>query len=90
MPYLAHITETHCDTLTVLAINMREQPEQIRAFLVDLAIKLPILVNPDDATLLAYGLRGLPVALSIAPDGTIAHRAVAPVQPSDLAPFSNQ
>jgi thiol-disulfide isomerase/thioredoxin len=85
MPYLAALAETQSDTLTVLPINMRERLDQVRMFVGELGIRLPILVDPDDATLLAYGVRGLPVSFLIAPDGTIARRIVGPVQPGDVA-----
>jgi hypothetical protein len=64
---------------------MREQPEQVTAFVNEIGVKLPILLAPDDATLLNYFVQGLPVSFLIAPDGTIARRILGPVQPSDLA-----
>lgn len=84
MPYLAELAETQGDTLTVLAVNMREQPAVVAAFVAELGIDLPILLNPDDATLLAYGVRGLPLSILITPNGTVARRILGPVQPGDL------
>jgi thiol-disulfide isomerase/thioredoxin len=82
MPYLDTLAADNL--LTVLAINMREQPEEVRVFVAELGIDFPILLNPDDATLLAYGVRGLPTSFLIAPDGTIARRILGPVQAADL------
>jgi cytochrome c biogenesis protein CcmG/thiol:disulfide interchange protein DsbE len=84
MPYLASLADAHSDTLTVLAVNMREQPDEVRAFAAELGLRLPILLDPDDATLLAYGVTGLPTSFLIAPDGSLARRIPGPVQPGDL------
>jgi thiol-disulfide isomerase/thioredoxin len=84
MPLLAAAAQEHADTLTVLAVNMREQPEEVAAFLAELGVSLPVLLDPDDATLLAYQVRGLPVSYLVAPDGAIARRILGPVQPGDL------
>jgi thiol-disulfide isomerase/thioredoxin len=85
MPLLAAAAEEHGDRLTVLAVNMRERPEPVAAFLTELGLDLPVLLNPDDATLLAYQVRGLPTSYLVAPDGAIARRIMGPVQPGDLA-----
>jgi cytochrome c biogenesis protein CcmG/thiol:disulfide interchange protein DsbE len=84
MPYLAELAAAENNRLTVLAVNMRERPEQVRAFLDEVGVQLPILMMPDDATLLAYRVRGLPVSFLVAPDGTIARRIPGPVQPDDI------
>lgn len=84
MPYLAALAEAHRDTLTVLAVNMREERAEVAAFTAGLGIDLPILLDPDDSTLLAYGVRGLPMSFLVAPDGSLAQRIPGPVQPGDL------
>jgi thiol-disulfide isomerase/thioredoxin len=85
MPYLNELAAAHADKLTVLAVNMRESPEAVAPFVAELAIDLPILLQPDDATLLAYNVRGLPLSILVAPDGTIVRRIAGVVQPGDLA-----
>jgi thiol-disulfide isomerase/thioredoxin len=84
MPYLNELAAAHADKLTVLAVNMRESPEAVAPFVAELAIDLPVLLAPDDATLLAYNVRGLPLSILVAPDGTIVRRIAGPVQPADL------
>ncbi len=79
MPYLTHLASEHAGDLTVLAVNMREPPGVITPFVVELGLDLPILLQPDDATLLAYDVRGLPVSVLIDPDGMAALRAVGPL-----------
>lgn len=84
MPFLATLALAQGDMLTVLAINMREQPDDVRTFVDELGIRLPILLEPDDATLLAYRVTGLPTSFLIAPDGTLARRIPGPLQPGDV------
>ena len=79
MPYLEHLASEHASDLTVLAVNMREPPAVVASFVAELGLDLPILLQPDDATLLAYDVRGLPVSVLIDPDGMVALRAVGPL-----------
>src|SRR5688500_4860298 len=60
MPYLQALADQHAVWLTVLAINLREPTSVIQPFVDELALRLPILVQPDDQTLLAYGVGALP------------------------------
>lgn len=79
MPYLEHLASEHADTLTVLTVNMREPPAVIVPFALEIGLDQPILLRPDDATLLAYDVRGLPVSVLIDPDGMVAMRAMGPL-----------
>ena len=81
MPYLDRLAVDHADHLSVLAVNMRESEATVRAFAEELDLQLPILLAPDDAMLLAYYVRGLPISVLIDPDGNVVQRIVGPVQP---------
>jgi thiol-disulfide isomerase/thioredoxin len=81
MPYLDRLAADHADRLSVLAVNMRESEATVRAFVEELDLRLPILLAPDDATLLAYYVRGLPISVLINPDGMVVQRIVGPIQP---------
>lgn len=81
MPYLDRLAAEHADQLSVLAINMRESEATMRAFVEEFDLHLPILVAPDDATLLGYYVRGLPVSVLIDPDGMVTQRIAGPIQP---------
>lgn len=81
MPYLDRLAADHADHLSVLAVNMRESEESVRAFAEELSLQLPILLEPDDATLLAYYVRGLPMSVLIDPDGNVLQRMMGPIQP---------
>lgn len=81
MPYLQMLADQHADQLTVLAVNLREPASTIQPFVDELGLRLPILVLPDDQTLLAYGVRGLPLTVVVAPDGSLVLRQVGPLTP---------
>jgi len=81
MPYLDRLATDHADRLTVLAVNLRESEATVRAFATELDLRLPILMQPDDATLLAYYVRGLPISVLIDPEGIVARRIIGPAPP---------
>ena len=60
MPYLDSLATRHANRLTVLAVNIREPRQDVAAFVAELDLQLPVLLAPDDTTLLAYAVRGLP------------------------------
>lgn len=84
MPYLDRLATDHADRLSVLAVNMRESETAVRTFAEELDLRLPILLQPDDATLLAYYVRGLPISVLIDPDGGVVQRIIGLVQPGTV------
>jgi thiol-disulfide isomerase/thioredoxin len=74
LPLLQQLAERHADQLTVLAVNMREDEAEVRAFVVQHNLSLPILLEPDDQTLLEYGVQGLPLSIVVSPDGEVLQR----------------
>jgi thiol-disulfide isomerase/thioredoxin len=84
LPYLQQLAETHAAHVVVLGINMREEAATIRPFLADIGVTFPILLNPDDATLLWYNTRGLPLTFVIAPDGTVAYYQYGELRPEEF------
>ncbi|MCB0022998.1 MAG: TlpA family protein disulfide reductase [Caldilinea sp.] len=79
MPYLSTVAETR--DVHVVGVNFNEDAATVRKFVADHAIDFPILLDPDDITLLVYGVRGLPRTFVIAPDGTIAHSVIGQLDP---------
>ena len=79
MPYLARLARAHAGDLTVLAVNMREPPSVVAPFVAEFGPELPIVLQPDDATLLAYDVRALPTSVLIDPDGMVVTRSVGPL-----------
>lgn len=84
MPYLQKVAATHADHLTVLGINMREAAPEIQPFLDELGITFPILLQPDNETLLAYNIRGLPLTFLVDPQGELILRQAGPLQPAAM------
>lgn len=84
MPYLQELADTHGDILTVLGINMREEPTQIAKFATDNGITFPLLLAPDDETLIAYNVIGLPATWLIAPDGTVVYKQFGALAPDEF------
>jgi thiol-disulfide isomerase/thioredoxin len=87
MPYLQEIADTYADQVTVLGINMREAAADVGPFAEATGIEFPILMQPDDAMLLWYGPRGLPLTYVIAPDGTVAYQQFGPLNPTRFTPW---
>jgi thiol-disulfide isomerase/thioredoxin len=73
MPTLQMISEDDPD-VTVLAVNVRESVPTIQAFVNDLDLTFPILINPDDKILIDYQVIGLPQTLVINPSGEVVMR----------------
>lgn len=85
MADLQRLSGHYPERLAVLGVNMRESPEAIRAFLGETGIRFPILLEPGDEMLLAYGVRGLPLTALIGPDGGLHQRIVGPVDVTTLS-----
>ena len=81
MAYLQKLSEENPEEFVVLGVNMRESPKDVQGFLAETGVNFPILLAPDDATLLAYGVRGLPLTAVIGPDGALRERIIGPLDP---------
>ena len=84
MPRLQREAAAHLGKLVVIGINMRESADVVQAFAVQIGVTYPLLINPDDATQLAYQIGGLPVTYVIAPDGLVIQRINGPVTTSQI------
>ena len=80
MPYLNQIAAERA--VHVLGVNFNEDALMVRQFVADHALSFPILMQPDDITLLVYAVRGLPRTVVIAPDGAIAHTISGQIDPA--------
>ncbi|MBW4436841.1 MAG: TlpA family protein disulfide reductase [Pleurocapsa minor GSE-CHR-MK-17-07R] len=71
--------------IPLLAVNMRESPADIRAFLSGNRLEqLTVLTAPPNDVLVAYQVIGLPQTLLIDPNGAIAWRAFGPLNDASL------
>jgi thiol-disulfide isomerase/thioredoxin len=80
MPYLDSLARNEPD-LAVLGVNMRESRETVEAFAAAHDLHLPLLLDPDDATLAAYQVMNLPLTVVVSPDGSVAGRFFGPLEP---------
>jgi thiol-disulfide isomerase/thioredoxin len=80
MPYLNQVAAER--DVQVLGVNFNEDVSLVAQFVDDHAIAFPILMQPDDITLLFYGVRGLPRTFVVAPDGTLAYKGAGQLDPA--------
>ena len=82
MPYLNQLAAAR--ELQVLGVNFNEDDHAVRTFVVDHGITFPILMDPDDITLLVYGVRALPRTFVIDPDGMVVHTLFGQIDPAQF------
>ena len=79
MPSLERLNiEMRDEGVTVLAVNIGEDADTVFSFLgtVEPSPTFPLLFDKDAASLDEWGVKGLPTTFVVAPDGSIAYRAV--------------
>jgi thiol-disulfide isomerase/thioredoxin len=64
--------------LVVLAVNFQEDTEAVKAFVRDLKLTFPVILDPEGAAATAYLVRGLPVTSFIDRDQHVVGRAIGP------------
>ncbi len=64
------------EDVVMLAINMGEDEDTIFIFTADYPADFPLLLDRDGAVIEEWPVKGLPTTYVIAPDGTIAYRAI--------------
>lgn len=84
MPYLQELAARYPEQLTVLAINMREDAATVQPFLDEVRVTFPVLLHPDNETLLNYGVSGLPLSFVVDPDGVLRLRRMGPLTPATM------
>ena len=62
--------------VVMLGVNMGENEDTIFVFTADYPAEFPLLLDRDGAVIAAWPVKGLPTTYIIAPDGTIAYRAI--------------
>jgi len=77
MPTLERLARLHRDALEVLGVNIDSSgPAKVRAFVRELGISFPILLDPDLAVGKLYRLRGLPSSFVIDREGIVRFREI--------------
>lgn len=62
--------------VVILAVNVGEDADTIFVFSADYPADFPLLLDRDGAVIADWPVRGLPTTYVVAPDGTIAYRAI--------------
>lgn len=76
MPAMERLSQTYRDKgLMVLAVDMHESAESVRAFMQELKLSFPAVVDADGSVGFMYGVRPIPATFLIARDGQILWRA---------------
>jgi len=64
--------------VSVLAASHREDPEEVRKFVREFNLTMPVLLDRDGGIGELYGLQWLPTTFLIGPDGRLIARAIGP------------
>jgi peroxiredoxin len=64
------------EDVVILAINMGEDEDTIFVFTGDYPADFPLLLDWDGAVIAEWPVKGLPTTYVVAPDGSIAYRAI--------------
>ena len=59
------------EDLLVLAVNLREAEATIAEFASEVAMELPIVLDPDGEVADLFGVRGLPTTIFVDPQGNL-------------------
>lgn len=78
MPYLQEVADR--GDIQVWGVNMRETVDEMNTFVEEHNISFPILLSPDNDTILAYP-GGMPRTFIIGPEGDIVHTIFGPIDP---------
>lgn len=62
--------------IAMLAINVGEDEETVFIFSADYPTDFPVLMDQTGAVIAEWPVKGLPTTFIVAPDGTIAYRAI--------------
>lgn len=87
MPYLQQLSVDYADQMTVLGVNLREEPERITPFVEEFGLTFPVLLDPPENILAENNVRGLPVSYVVGPDGTVVFRKIGEMLPEEFDPW---
>ena len=72
MPLLQQFSREHAGEVTILGIDLGENPTKVAAYAKNSGLTFPILLDPRGKVAESYGVLGLPVTLLVGADGRIA------------------
>lgn len=90
LPVIQSVYETHRDSgFVVLAIDVQESAKLVGAFVEDMGMTFPVLLDSGEVTYL-YDVRGLPMSFFIDQNGVIYAKHIGPVDESSLKRYLAQ
>ncbi|MCG3209110.1 MAG: Thiol-disulfide oxidoreductase ResA [Anaerolineae bacterium] len=85
LPALQAAYETYGDRIGFVAVDVKEQPEQVAGFVNELGITFPIVLDGDGAVSgVAYKVRGIPTTVFVDANGVISARHVGPLDETTI------
>lgn len=85
MPLLVQTAQAHPDAFTLVALNVGESPEQIRAFFDELGLTPPLVaLDRQSAIATQYQIRGFPTTFFLDAEGVIRSIALGGVDETTL------
>ncbi len=80
LPEMQEIYQEHQDDgFVILAIDVQEDPARVKAFVDELGLTFPIIIDDTGVIMRAYRARGLPTSYFIGPDGVILGKQLGPI-----------
>jgi cytochrome c biogenesis protein CcmG/thiol:disulfide interchange protein DsbE len=90
MPLLQDAFTRHGEQIRFLGVDVQDDPTGAAAFVADLGVGYPHVVDRDGRLLSALGVRGLPVTLAVDADGRVVARSVGQVDAGELQALIDQ
>jgi cytochrome c biogenesis protein CcmG, thiol:disulfide interchange protein DsbE len=76
MPLLQRYADRYQKDLVVLAVNDGEPVDQVKSFVKELNLALPILLDPSETVTQQYRIRGFPTTMFVDQDGKIRYQHI--------------
>jgi thiol-disulfide isomerase/thioredoxin len=64
------------EPFTILAVNVGEDANAVRAFADSVTMRFPLLLDVDSSVTRAWGARALPATFILGPDGRVRYQAI--------------
>jgi len=79
MPAMERLAQTLADApFVIVAVNMQEPPERVKAFVEELGLTFPVVLDPTGKISRAYATTVLPTTYVIDRNGYVVRRALGP------------
>ena len=87
MPVFQNYSKRHAEDLVVLGVNFDEPETEVQAFVEELGLTFPILLDPGGKVVELYQVRGFPTTLFVDADGHVRFQHIGPLDEGQLAGY---